>query len=126
MRANPLYDEIKAGLSRLAKQPDVVGESALNLRPRSEGAGIEQVVGAEPTPELAAQVVEEVQRLLGMLRTEEVRTIALLKLEGYTNAEIAERLGCAVATVERRLNLSRSTWRESPGAEGSTDAPPKG
>jgi DNA-directed RNA polymerase specialized sigma24 family protein len=93
----------------------VAGESALDgpLGSEDGGAGIEQVVGAEPTPELAAQVADEVQRLLGMLPKEEVRSVAVLKLEGYTNAEVADRLGCALATVERRLNLIRSMWKGS-------------
>jgi DNA-directed RNA polymerase specialized sigma24 family protein len=94
----------------------VAGESALDdlLGPEDRGAGIDQVMGAEPTPALAAQVADEVQRLLGMLPKEEVRSVALMKLEGYTNAEIADRLGCAEATVERRLNLIRSIWKQSP------------
>jgi len=93
----------------------VAGESALDALPGSEegGAGIEQVVGAEPTPELAAQAADEVQRLLGMLPKAEVRSVALLTLEGYTIAEIAQRLGCAEVTVERRLTLIRSLWKES-------------
>jgi DNA-directed RNA polymerase specialized sigma24 family protein len=93
----------------------VRGESALDglLGPEDGGAGIEQVVGAEPTPELAAEVADEVQRLLGLLPNDEVRSVALAKLEGYTNAEVAGRLGCAEATVERRLGLIRSLWKES-------------
>jgi DNA-directed RNA polymerase specialized sigma24 family protein len=93
----------------------VAGESALDGRLGSEvgGAGIEEVLGVEPTPALAVEAADEVQRLLGMLPTEAVRSVALLKLEGYTNAEIADRLGCAEATVERRLSLIRSVWKES-------------
>jgi DNA-directed RNA polymerase specialized sigma24 family protein len=93
----------------------VAGESALDhlIGLEEGGAGIDQVVGAEPTPQLDAQVADEVQRLLGLLPTDEVRSVALSKLEGYTNAEIADRLGCAEATVERRLNLIRSLWKES-------------
>jgi DNA-directed RNA polymerase specialized sigma24 family protein len=92
----------------------VAGESALDgLLGSEEGRGIEQVVGAEPAPELAARVADEMQRLLGLLPTEEVRAVALLKLESYTNAEIAARLGCAEVTVERRLRLIRSLWKES-------------
>jgi DNA-directed RNA polymerase specialized sigma24 family protein len=93
----------------------VAGESALDGLPALEegGAGIEQVVGAEPTPALAAQAADEVRRLLGILPTDEVRSVALLKLEGYTNAETADRLGCAEVTVERRLSLIRSVWKES-------------
>src|SRR5262249_6643865 len=75
----------------------VAGESALDQLLGSEegGAGIEQVVGDEPTPALAAQVADEVRRLLGMLTKEKVRFVARMKLEGYTNAEIADQLGCA-------------------------------
>ena len=79
------------------------GEDALD--------GIQQVVGDEPTPEFAAQVAEEHGRLLGML-DEELRQIAQWKLEGYTNAEIADKLGCAVPTVERRLRLIRKSWEK--------------
>jgi hypothetical protein len=32
------------------------------------------------------------------------------KLEGYTNAEIAGRLSCAVVSVERRLRLIRKIF----------------
>jgi RNA polymerase sigma factor (sigma-70 family) len=97
----------------------VVGQSALDRtraasrRGDTEGTGIAQAAGAEPSPELAAQIGDEMQRLLRILPNEEVRTVALSKLEGYTNAEIAERLGCALATVERRLSLIRSVWKEA-------------
>jgi DNA-binding CsgD family transcriptional regulator len=39
-----------------------------------------------------------------------VRDITLWTMEGHTNEEIAERLGCARATVERRLRMTRSLW----------------
>ena len=32
--------------------------------------------------------------------------------EGYKNAEIAARLGCAVPTIERRLRLTRRIWQQ--------------
>jgi DNA-directed RNA polymerase specialized sigma24 family protein len=93
----------------------VAGESALDglLQSEDGGAGIEQVVGAEPTPALAVQTTDAVERLLDMLPKEEVRSVAVMKLEGYTNAEIADRLGCAEATVQRRLSLIRSVWKEA-------------
>jgi DNA-directed RNA polymerase specialized sigma24 family protein len=31
-------------------------------------------------------------------------------MEGHTAPEIAERLGCALSTVERRLRLIRQIW----------------
>ena len=93
----------------------VAGESALDglLQSEDGGAGIEQVVGAEPTPALAVQTTDAVERLLDMLPKEEVRSVAVMKLEGYTNAEIADQLGCAEATVQRRLSLIRSVWKEA-------------
>jgi DNA-directed RNA polymerase specialized sigma24 family protein len=33
-------------------------------------------------------------------------------MEGYTNEEIADRRGCALATVERRLRRIRGTWEK--------------
>jgi RNA polymerase sigma factor (sigma-70 family) len=92
----------------------VGGESVLDglLGPADGGAGIEQVVGTEPSPELAAQVAEEVQRLLARLTDAKVHATAVRKLHGYTNAEIAAAMGCAESTVERRLKLIRSLWKQ--------------
>jgi DNA-directed RNA polymerase specialized sigma24 family protein len=66
--------------------------------------------GPEPTPAFAAEVADECQRLLDLLGDDELRAIAVARMEGYTNSEIAARLGCSVATVERRLTLIRKVW----------------
>jgi len=90
----------------------VRGESALKGRGASdEEAGLNQVVGAEPNPEFAAMMAEALDQLLSVLAPD-LRTIALLKLEGYTNDEIAARIDRSVPTVERRLRLIRQTWKE--------------
>jgi RNA polymerase sigma factor (sigma-70 family) len=70
-----------------------------------------ETIGAdEPTPELAAQLAEEFQRLLQQLEDPTLRSVALFKLEGYTNDEIAARLGCVTSTVERKLTRIRAMW----------------
>jgi DNA-directed RNA polymerase specialized sigma24 family protein len=89
----------------------VGGESALAGPPDAE-RGLEQLAGPEPTPEFAAQVAEECRRLLDRLGDDQLRAVALAKMEGYTNAEIAGRLGCAAVTVECRLRLIRKTWEK--------------
>jgi DNA-directed RNA polymerase specialized sigma24 family protein len=71
---------------------------------------IQQAIGREPTPEFAALVAEEYRRLLDRLRDGELRQIAIWKMEGYTNADIAVKIDCAGPTVERRLRLIRKTW----------------
>jgi DNA-directed RNA polymerase specialized sigma24 family protein len=72
--------------------------------------GLEMIAGNEPTPEFAAMVAEEYERLLQSLDDDGLRQVALSRLEGYTCDEIAERLGCARRTVARRLDLIRKTW----------------
>jgi DNA-directed RNA polymerase specialized sigma24 family protein len=76
----------------------------------SSNLGLDQFLGDEPTPEFAAQAAEEYQRLLATLPSPEVRAIAQAKMEGFTNEEIAAKLGCAVRSVERRLRLIRALW----------------
>ena len=73
---------------------------------------LEQVLGREPTPEFAAQMAEQCQCLLLRLQDPELRRVALWKMEGYTNDEIAARLGCVRRTVERRLRVIRSLWQQ--------------
>src|SRR5262249_55226953 len=53
---------------------------------------LEQIVGREPTPEFAAQAAEDCLHLLGLLGDTVLESVALLKMEGYTVEEIAERL----------------------------------
>jgi DNA-directed RNA polymerase specialized sigma24 family protein len=77
-----------------------------------EQAALSQVIGPEPTPEFAAQVAEEFQRLLDRLDDAGLRTVAVWKMEGYTNEEIAAKLDCAPRTVERKLKLIRQLWEQ--------------
>src|SRR5262245_7170500 len=66
---------------------DVLHLSALD----DEDGAVFEVVGREPTPEFAAQVAEECRRRLEALGDDGLRTVALAKMEGYTNAQIAAR-----------------------------------
>jgi DNA-directed RNA polymerase specialized sigma24 family protein len=75
-----------------------------------EGLGADEILGAEPTPELVAQVGEECRRLLDRLGDDTLRRVAQRKLEGSTNAEIATELDCVESTVERKLQRIRALW----------------
>jgi DNA-directed RNA polymerase specialized sigma24 family protein len=96
---------------------NVGGESVLDelLGDEEGAAGICQVVGAEPTPEMAAQVVEEFQDLLSALNDDTLHSIAIAKMEGHTNKEIAAQLGCSEPAIERKLRLIRLTWEKEIG-----------
>lgn len=65
----------------------------------------------DPTPDEAISSAEELDRLLGVLNPE-LRRLAVLKLEGHTNVEIAKKLACAVRTVERRVDRIRERWQD--------------
>jgi RNA polymerase sigma factor (sigma-70 family) len=83
-----------------------------------EEANFNWIIAQDPTPAFAAQMAEECERLLQRLDKSGFRELAIAKMEGYTNAEIASRLGCCVSTVERRLQLIRRLWTEETGADG--------
>ena len=68
------------------------------------------MAGRDPTPAFAAMVTDECRRLLEALGDETLRRIALLRMEGYNDPEIAARLGCSVRTVGRKLDLIRKLW----------------
>jgi RNA polymerase sigma factor (sigma-70 family) len=65
---------------------------------------------AEPTPTEAAVLNEALEGRLRALADPELREIALLRLQGYTNQEIATRLDCTQRSVERRLQRIRNIW----------------
>jgi DNA-directed RNA polymerase specialized sigma24 family protein len=73
---------------------------------------VDAALGPEPTPELAAQMAEECRRLLDGLGDETLRAVAQWRMEGWTNREIAKRLGCIEHTVERKLRSIRRLWSE--------------
>ncbi len=97
------------------KKRKVFGESAIgdtDATDATEAQGFAQVIGDEPTPEFAAMVTEEYERLLALLEDPELEAIAIAKMEGFKNAEIARDRGCSVRTVERQLHLIRRKWEQ--------------
>jgi RNA polymerase sigma factor (sigma-70 family) len=70
----------------------------------------EELVAESPSPEMAALTTDEFRRLFGMLDHPLLATVALMKLEGHTNRQIADVLEVSVATVERKLQLIRHVW----------------
>jgi DNA-directed RNA polymerase specialized sigma24 family protein len=71
---------------------------------------VESLVSREPSPELAAQMTEEYERLLHLLGDDQLRHVAVWRLEGYSVPEIAIRAGCAPRSVKRKLQLIRTLW----------------
>jgi RNA polymerase sigma factor (sigma-70 family) len=72
---------------------------------------------SEPTPAEAALLKEEFELRLASL-PEDLRQIALCKLEGCTNLEIAEKIGRVERTVENQLSRIRRRWMMDQDSEG--------
>ena len=71
---------------------------------------LEELVSREPEPVLAAEVAEECERLLSLLGDNELRRVALLRMDGCSVEEVAETIGCAPRSVKRKLQLIRGIW----------------
>jgi DNA-directed RNA polymerase specialized sigma24 family protein len=80
--------------------------------PGTGPADLGQLLGREPSPAFAAEVADECRRLLDLLGTDDLRGVALQKMEGYTVEEIAANLRCAPRTVARKLGLIRGLWEQ--------------
>ncbi|HVJ69652.1 MAG TPA: ECF-type sigma factor [Caulifigura sp.] len=89
-----------------------LGESAI-LGVGADGTkagGFDLFASDDPDPRFAAQLVEEYDRLFARLGDPDLETIASMKLEGFTIAEIADRIGRAPASIERKLRMIRELW----------------
>jgi len=62
-------------------------------------------------------VADECRHPLGSLRDDTLRRVALLRMQGYTNQEVADRLVCSARSVARESELIRLTWQGAVGEE---------
>lgn len=86
------------------------GESVFErmIRESSAAHGIEAV--ADPSPDIVDGFANGVRDMLEALSDETAQTIALLKLQGLTNKEIAMNVGISLRAVERKLGMIRQKW----------------
>lgn len=66
----------------------------------------------ELSPVTAAEVCERIEHMFRQLDDDTLRHVAVMKLEGYTNIEIAKKLGKVERTVERKLRYIRRLWSD--------------
>ena len=101
----------KRQLAQKRGEGKVFGERALGSSDNdSKPAGFAAVQAPDPTPARIAELEEQCQILLNSLESDQLRTVARLKLEGHTSNEIADQLGVVERTVERKLRLIRNQW----------------
>jgi DNA-directed RNA polymerase specialized sigma24 family protein len=88
----------------------VRGESIFGKADDDQSPGLQQFTDLAPSPQTLAVLEEEGQRLLEALEDDTLRQVALWKLEGYTNDEIAAKLDLTTRSVERKLQRIREKW----------------
>jgi DNA-directed RNA polymerase specialized sigma24 family protein len=101
----------KRGGGRVRSEADLAAADA------EEQSALAEIVGQEPSPEFAAIVAESYERRFAELGDATLRQIALMRLEGYGNDEIAAKRGCTGRTVLRKIEVIRHRWL---GAEAAS------
>jgi RNA polymerase sigma-70 factor (ECF subfamily) len=83
--------------------------------PEGTGCAFDLMSDEAPTPEETAALAEELERRLADLEAAgdpDLTRVASLKLDGYSNREIAEVLGLTERSIERKLGRIRKRWSE--------------
>jgi len=95
---------------RLKRGGTLNGSLGIDTIGTDDDEALAQFVDAEPTPDFAVQIADECRRLLTELGDESLRQVAVWKMEGYGNDEIAKKLACSRRTVARKLEAIRIIW----------------
>lgn len=78
---------------------------------------LEQILQADPSAELVDSVIDEGNRLLETLPDDSLRVVARMRMEGYSNQEIADHIDRSVKSVERKLRLIRKVLETTLAAD---------
>jgi DNA-directed RNA polymerase specialized sigma24 family protein len=88
---------------------------SLGSTPKPVAVSASDLISKEPTPEFTAELSDNLNRLVASLDAtgdQDLRRVALLKMEGYSTKDIAQQLGCVGRTVERKLQLIKRLWEK--------------
>jgi len=75
--------------------------------------GLGSIEGNEASPGLQAELEEACETLLDGLGDDQLKQIAIMRMEGFLVEEISEKLDISKRAVERRLQLIRRLWSEA-------------
>jgi RNA polymerase sigma factor (sigma-70 family) len=113
-------DQIKAQNTQKSGGARVHTESVFFVMESSSAVhGLGQVQDVLPSPALVLEFIEVMEERLAGLRNETHRQVALYKMQGYSNREIAELLQSSERTVERSLQSIRKRWEKVVGVDES-------
>jgi DNA-directed RNA polymerase specialized sigma24 family protein len=95
----------RAGADKRHPKQGLIRESEMAS---PQGAySLEEVVTEDPTPEMAVELAERIERIHKALDDPELSRVFQLRLEGYSREEISEAIDRAVRSVTRKLEIVR-------------------
>jgi len=104
-------NQVKREKARKRGGGRVRGESAFApVAGGSSEPGIGGVAGKAPCPASLTELKEGFYAMLAALEDEALQEIAIWSMEGYTNQEIATRIGRSLSAVDRKLKRIRDKW----------------
>ncbi len=77
---------------------------------QQQGVNLDSVPASLSDPQFLAIMAEECRRLLNLLDDDELERVALWRMDGYTDSEIAARLGYSRRTIQRMVTVIRTRW----------------
>ena len=110
MTARKTAQNIRSEMAEKRGGGDVRGESVFS---GSSSAGIDKF--QSPTEKFAEDLTFEMKERLAELGDEVLQSVAIMKLQGYTNAEIASEMEVVERTIERKLERIREIWQHQLG-----------
>jgi len=107
-------NQVRNELAQKRGGKHIRGDSALRASADDGSPGIGELAMDRPTGKDANALVLCMDELLENVDAD-LKKIAILRLQGYKNTEIAEQLGCSLATVERRMAQIRELLCKTAG-----------
>lgn len=107
-----IVDRVRKELRQKRGGGQVQGESAWMATPDGMG-GLDELAFKNGTDEYSLEFAETLQELLQQLHSDSLRQVAMYRFEGYSNSEIAEKMGLTSRSVERKLQQIREVWGRS-------------
>lgn len=78
---------------------------------RPDAIPLDEVIEVGADPAFLAAMSDQCRHLIALLDDEELQTLAVRRMEGFTIEEIAENMGYSRRTIQRMLSLIRDVWR---------------
>lgn len=77
-----------------------------------QGHRIDSLAASDNPPDIEMMLIEAFDERLALLESDLLRSIAIEKMHGSSNVEIAEAYNLSLRSVERKLAIIRDAWRD--------------